>query len=99
MIRTSLIAAALLPLALPNALAQKTTSTGSGHAYPERPIRLVTGYLPGGGSDFVTRTTAQKLGELLGATVVVENRTGGGTNIAAEYVARAAPDGHTLLVG
>ncbi|HEX2827436.1 MAG TPA: tripartite tricarboxylate transporter substrate binding protein [Burkholderiales bacterium] len=85
------MAAALLALTAGNALAQKT--------YPERPVRLVTGYLAGGGSDFVTRTTAQKLQELLGGTVIVENRTGGGTNIAAEYVARAAPDGHTLLVG
>jgi tripartite-type tricarboxylate transporter receptor subunit TctC len=73
------------------ALAQK--------AYPEKTIRLVTGYLAGGGSDFVTRTTAQKLGELMGATVIVENRTGGGTNIAAEVVARSAPDGYTLFVG
>jgi len=68
-------------------------------AYPERPIRLVTGYQAGGGSDFVTRITGQKLAELLGASVVVENRTGGGTNIAAVYVARAEPDGYTLFVG
>ena len=92
MSRTTISAAALLALtAAHDALAQKS--------YPERPVRLVTGYLAGGGSDFVTRTTAHKLGELLGTTVVVENRTGGGTNIAAEFVARAAPDGHTLLVG
>lgn len=85
-------AAALLALiAAESALAQKT--------YPEKTIRLVTGYLAGGGSDFVTRTTAQKLGELMGTTAIVENRTGGGTNIAAEFVARAAPDGYTLFVG
>jgi len=90
--RTGAIAAALSALiAAESALAQKP--------YPEKPIRLVTGYLAGGGSDFVTRTTAQKLGELMGTTVIVENRTGGGTNIAAEYVARAAPDGYTLFVG
>ena len=90
--RTATLAAALLAMiATGSALAQK--------GYPERTIRLVTGYLAGGGSDFVTRTTAQKLSELMGTTVIVENRTGGGTNIAAEYVARAAPDGHTLLVG
>lgn len=74
-----------------SALAQKP--------YPEKPIRMLTGYLAGGGSDFVTRTTAQKLGELLGTMVIVENRTGGGTNIAAEVVARSAPDGYTLFVG
>lgn len=85
-------AAALLALiATESAVAQKN--------YPERAIRLVTGYLAGGGSDFVTRTTAQKLGELMGTTVIVENRTGGGTNIAAEFVSRAAPDGYTLFVG
>lgn len=78
-------------LAAGSALAQKS--------YPEKPIRLVTGYQAGGGSDFVTRTTAQKLGELLKTTVIVENRTGSGTNIAAEFVARAPPDGYTLFVG
>ena len=90
--QTGAFAAALLALiATESALAQKS--------YPEKPIRLVTGYLAGGGSDFVTRTTAQKLGELMGTTVIVENRTGGGTNIAAEHVACAAPDGYTLFVG
>jgi tripartite-type tricarboxylate transporter receptor subunit TctC len=88
--RIAALAPVLLLLAAP-ALAQK--------GYPEKPIRMVTGYLAGGGSDFVTRTTAQKLGELMGTSVIVENRTGGGTNIAAEYVARAAPDGYTLFVG
>jgi tripartite-type tricarboxylate transporter receptor subunit TctC len=89
---TGTFAAALLALiATQSVLAQKS--------YPDRTIRVVTGYLAGGGSDFVTRTTAQKLGELMGSTVIVENRTGGGTNIAAEFVARAAPDGYTLFVG
>ena len=85
------LAAALSLFAAHSAIAQKT--------YPEKTVRLVTGYLAGGGSDFVARTTAQKLGELMGTTVIVENRPGGGTNIAAEYVARAAPDGYTLFVG
>jgi tripartite-type tricarboxylate transporter receptor subunit TctC len=86
------LAAALLALiAAESALAQKN--------YPDKTIRIVTGYLAGGGSDFVTRTTAQKLGELMGTTVIVDNRPGGGTNIAAESVARAAPDGYTLFVG
>jgi tripartite-type tricarboxylate transporter receptor subunit TctC len=67
--------------------------------YPEKTIRVVSGYQAGGGSDFVTRVAAQKLGELMATTVIVENRPGGGTNIAAEYVARAAPDGYTLFVG
>lgn len=85
------LAAALFLFTAHSAIAQK--------AYPEKTVRLVTGYLAGGGSDFVTRTTAQKLGELMGTTVIVENRPGGGTNIAAEFVARAVPDGYTLFVG
>ena len=67
--------------------------------YPEKTIRIIVGYLAGGGSDFVGRTTAQKLGDVLGITVIVDNRPGGGTNIAAELAARSAPDGYTLLVG
>ncbi len=89
--RAALLPALIAFIVPAPATAQKT--------YPEKPVRLVTGYLAGGGSDFVTRVTAQKLGELMGTSVIVENRTGGGTNIAAEYVARAAPDGYTLFVG
>ena len=68
-------------------------------AYPSRPVRLLVPYVAGGGSDFVGRTVATKLTEMWGSPVVVENRPGGGTNIAAELVARAAPDGHMLLLG
>jgi tripartite-type tricarboxylate transporter receptor subunit TctC len=56
-------------------------------------------YVPGGGVDFVGRTVAQKLGETWNHPVIVENRPGAGTNIGSELVARAAPDGYTLLVG
>ena len=68
-------------------------------AYPSRAIRLVVPYVPGGGTDFVGRTVAQKLAEGLGGTVFVENRPGGGTNIGSELVARAPADGYTLLIG
>jgi tripartite-type tricarboxylate transporter receptor subunit TctC len=69
-------------------------------AYPaSRPIRLIVPYVPGGGVDFVGRTVAQKLGETWNHPVIVENRPGAGTNIGSELVARAAPDGYTLLVG
>ncbi len=68
-------------------------------AYPSRAIRVVVPYVPGGGSDFVGRTVAQKLAEALGTTVFVENRPGGGTNIGSEFVAHAAADGYTLLIG
>jgi tripartite-type tricarboxylate transporter receptor subunit TctC len=66
--------------------------------YPSRAIRLIVPYVPGGGTDFVGRTVAQKLSEALGSTVFVENRPGGGTNIGSEFVAHAAADGYTLLL-
>lgn len=66
--------------------------------YPDKPVKLVVSLAPGGGVDFFARTIAPKLSELLGQPVVVENKAGGATNIAAEAVARAAPDGHTLLM-
>ena len=70
-----------------------------GQNYPARAVRFVVPYLPGGGADFVARTVALKLTETWGQSVVVDNRPGGGTNIAAELVVRAAPDGYTVFVG
>ena len=67
--------------------------------YPTRTVRFIVPYVPGGGVDFVGRTVAQKLAETWGYSVIVDNRPGGGTNIGSELVARAAPDGYTLLIG
>ena len=67
--------------------------------FPERPIRLVVGFPPGGGADFVARQVAQNLGQALGASVVVENRPGANGTIAATDVSRSAADGYTLLLG
>ena len=68
-------------------------------AYPSKVIRLVVPSAPGGGSDLVGRTLAQKMAPALGQQIIVENRAGAGGRIGAEIVARAAPDGYTLLIG
>jgi tripartite-type tricarboxylate transporter receptor subunit TctC len=68
-------------------------------AFPTKPLRLVLGFPPGGSGDFVGRTLADEAARLLGQPVVVENRPGAATNIASSEVARAEPDGHTLLLG
>lgn len=67
--------------------------------YPARPIRIIVPVLPGGGLDMVCRAVAQMLSERWGQTVVVDNRPGGGTVIATEIAAKAAPDGYTVLAG
>lgn len=67
--------------------------------YPERPVTLVVGYAAGGATDIVARLMAKSLSEALGQTFVVENKTGANSNIGAEIVSRAAPDGYTLYMG
>jgi len=67
--------------------------------FPARPVRLIVPYPPGGNVDITARIIGPTLGELLGQTVVVDNRGGGGGNVGAHLVAKAVPDGHTLLMG
>ena len=67
--------------------------------YPSRQIRLVVGFTAGGGNDIIARVVGQKLSKSLGQPVIIENKPGGGAVIATEHVARATPDGYTLLVG
>src|SRR5439155_1454732 len=66
--------------------------------YPDRPLRLVVGFPPGGSGDFLARIIADELTREIGQPVVVDNKPGAGSNIAAEHVARAAPDGYTILL-
>ena len=67
-------------------------------AYPSRPVRLIIGYTPGGSADLTARLMGQWLSEKLGQSFVIENRPGGGTNIATEAALRSPPDGYTLLL-
>jgi len=66
--------------------------------YPSKAIRLVVGFPPGGAADFVSRAFQEPLGRALGQPIVVENRPGAGSSIAAEHVAKSAPDGYTVLI-
>ena len=67
--------------------------------YPSKPIRLLVGFAPGGGTDTTARAISAKLGDLLGQQVIIDNRAGAAGNIATEMVAKAIPDGYTLLLG
>src|SRR3954467_6393734 len=74
-------------------------STPLAQSFPEKPIRFIVGFTPGGPSDILARALGQKLGERWTQQVVIENRPGAGGNVAAEAVARSAPDGYTWLLG
>jgi tripartite-type tricarboxylate transporter receptor subunit TctC len=89
----------LLQATLAAALPLPSRATAPDADYPNRPIRLVAPYPPGGQTDIVARIVAQPLGVLLGRPVVVENRSGGGGTVGHELVAKSPPDGYTLVVG
>jgi tripartite-type tricarboxylate transporter receptor subunit TctC len=86
-----LLTIALSTLAAPSGQAQ--------NSYPTKPIRLIVGYAAGGGTDLIARVIAGRMSEGLGQPVVIENKPGAQSIIAAQYVAKAAPDGYTLLLG
>lgn len=83
--------AGMLTMALPQAASAQA-------AWPERPITLVVGYAPGGQSDMHARILAKRMSATLGQQVVIENKPGAGTTLAAEYTARARPDGYTIFM-
>src|SRR6266850_1361567 len=81
------MALALCPLAIAQA------------PYPNKPIRMIVPFAPGGASDFVARIVTQKLGDALGQQIVIENKAGASGNIGMEAAAKAPPDGYTIFLG
>jgi tripartite-type tricarboxylate transporter receptor subunit TctC len=86
----SLVAGCACALTVTAALAQAS--------WPDRPVKLVVGFTPGGAADYVGRTVGDSLGRVLGQPVVIDNKPGAGSSLAADFVAKAAPDGYTLLI-
>jgi len=86
-------------LALTVIMLMATTPIAAAEDYPTRPITLVVGYAAGGGNDIMARVAAEKMSPLIGQQIVIENRGGAGGSIATRAVAKAAPDGYTLVIG
>jgi tripartite-type tricarboxylate transporter receptor subunit TctC len=84
--------------ALGAALAGAVAAPAIAQSFPDRPIRIVVPFTPGGGTDVAAREVGQRMSERLGQPVIVENRAGANTAVGAEYVARSRPDGYTLLL-
>jgi tripartite-type tricarboxylate transporter receptor subunit TctC len=89
----------LLPLLVVAAALALSPEPARADDYPDRPVRLVVPFPAGGGADVLARTIMPKVAQFLGTPIVIDNRPGAGGNIGAEVVARAAPDGYTLLYG
>ena len=81
------------------AIASGTAQAQSAAEFPNRPMRIITGYLPGGVSDTIARTMATQLGEQLGERIIIDGRPGAGGTLAMEIAAKATPDGYTLFMG
>jgi tripartite-type tricarboxylate transporter receptor subunit TctC len=80
-------------------LALLLAGNAAAQTYPDKPIKVVNGFAPGGGTDLLLRTLLPKLGEILGQQLIIDYRPGAGANLAMDLVAKAAPDGYTLLMG
>ncbi|MGH8664318.1 MAG: Bug family tripartite tricarboxylate transporter substrate binding protein [Burkholderiales bacterium] len=98
-LRAALIVATAAFLASQTVPALAAARPDQAERFPERPIRLLVGFAPGGGTDTTARAIAQKLSQALGQQVVIDNRPGAAGNIAAHIVSKANPDGYTLLMG
>ena len=81
------------------AMAALAPQTAAQQAYPNKPVRIIVPYPPGGTADIVGRTIAEKLGVTWGQSVIVENRAGAGGTIGVDAVAKSAPDGYTMVLG
>ena len=79
-------------------IASLAAGAAGAQPYPSKPVKIVVGFAPGGGSDFIARVIAQKLTERLGTQVIVENRPGAGSVLGSEYAVKSAADGYTLLL-
>ena len=86
------------PARIAAALALSVAASAFAQGFPSKPVRIMVGSAAGGGTDIISRLLAAKLQEAWGQPVVVENRTGASASIAAEFVARSAPDGHTVVM-
>jgi tripartite-type tricarboxylate transporter receptor subunit TctC len=74
------------------------SATASAQAYPNKPVKIVVGFAPGGAADYVARAMSESFGRALGQNVIIENKAGGGSSIAANIVAKSLPDGYTILI-